>query len=290
MKKLLVFSFLLFMTSLQAQVRFTAGVGMGTVLESTSTVSTEFTGISHTVLNDSLMIKQFSTRQFTTMLTYIPQLEYSLFGDVDFRLSKRLEISTGLGFSFYSIDIERSSSAKFLKSEVLDTVPYERLLVSNSGCDSTVFIQIGGDVIKRDFRLLDLHIPLSIKYELFDGLKVNLGARLSTPVYSWQKGAKYRQEVKLEDGKAICFQSTVRNVDHSGDGIQQIRMSMIGGLHYRIFDNLEVNVLVAKSLSNVFNNDNNFNTKGVFKPLQIRLGASLLLGEYQSNKKNSTIE
>ncbi len=288
MKKLCFIALLFLVSTSQAQVRFSVGAGVGRVLESTSSASYEFAGVSYTILIDSMAEKHFFEERNTSKFSFTPKLQYSIFGGADFRLTRRMELSTGLGFSFFNFAIDRSYSSKLLSSKIIDTVPSTeiQLQILNLGCDSTVVLSSGGAPVNNNFGLLDLHIPISLKYELFDGFKVDLGARISTPIYTRQHGFKYERTKKLENGMVICTSSTQGYNDHSGYGFRQIRLSVIGGIHYRIQENLEVNLLAAKSMHNVFVNEGKYNEARVFKPVQIRLGASLFLGGLHTEKSN----
>ncbi len=286
--KNLFFFVLLFSASVsEAQVRFSVGGAIGSVFEYTNTVSREVTAVSYAPLMDSMVERRFGKNLITQSYTFTPKLEYSIFGGIDFRLSQRLEVSTGLGFSLFYFGIDRSFNQKELESMVLDTIPSDK--ISNrffdSSCDSIVSTQSGGVFINRDLGLLDLQIPISLKYELFDGFKVDLGARLSTPIYTSQNGFKYESSKRVENGKIICTSSTNGYTDHSGDGFRQMRLSVIGGMHYKILENLEVNILAAKSMQSVLVNQGQYNQARVFKPVQIRLGASLFFGGQPTEKK-----
>ncbi len=286
--KILFFFVLLFSASVsEAQVRFSLGAAIGSVFEYTNTGSREVTAVSYVPLMDSMVERRFGKKMITQSYTFTPKLEYSIFGGIDFRLSQRLEVSTGLGFSLFYFGIDRSFNIKELESMVLDTIPSAK--VSNrffdSSCDSIVSTQSGGALINSDLGLLDLQIPISLKYELFDGFKVDLGARLSTPIYTSQNGFKYESSKRVEDGKIICTSSTHGFTDHSGDGFRQMRLSVIGGIHYKILENLEVNILAAKSMHSVFVNQGQYYQARVFKPVQIRLGASLFFGGLPTEKK-----
>ncbi len=275
-------SFLLFLlassVAIAQKVVFSIGGSVGSVMEYTD----QFTQIRESkiygVLPDSMYEVSLAERENTISTTYKSKIQFSLFGAMDFRLSKKLELSTGLGLNLSTFDANRRTSGKILWQKVLDTIPMTTPSFSQYNgidCDSSAFFPTG---LKSgpDFRLLSLQIPVAFKYELFDGFKLKIGAQLATPIFSSKNGFKLKTDKIVENDKTICITTTHDFKDHSGNGLRDLRLSLLGGASYKINSKLEVTLLAGKSIHDVFfsNDDENFLRKGAFKPVSFQLGVA----------------
>ena len=292
MRHLFIYFVLFVLTSnisFAQNVKFSAGVGVGSVPEYEDVYTTPFEGQSYMFISDSLLQVSEVTRVQTVTTTYKSKRQFSVYGTIDFQLGSHFELSTGLGFSFHPFDFKLRQVGRVLTEVIMDTIALDDFLVQRPqvGCDSSVYLPQG--VVKQgrtDFGLLDLQVPLTVKYELFEGFKLNVGGQLNTPIYTGQNGSRTETRRFVEDGKTICLSTPKGYRDHSGKGFRQMRLSILGGVSYRVNDRLEVNGLASKSLQSVFVDvePKAYSQKGDYKPISLRLGVSYLFG--QSKEQN----
>lgn len=278
-----VYSFLLLFfvsnTTFAQKVKFSGGVSVGMVMDYSDSYTNTFKGKSNKYLPDSLVEVSLVTREFHENTTYTSKMQFAVSGGVDFRMSKKLEINTGLTFSYFDFDGKRKQSFKILNEEVIDTIPGSLQPLTQIGCDSSVFLPTG-ERSGPEFGMLSLQIPLAFKYEPFDGFKVILGGQMSTPIFTRQSSYRLNTEKKVENGKVICITTTEEYENHSGNGFQNLRLGILGGASYKIFPKMEVNLLAEKSIGDVFFSERSVLRTGnaPFKPVSLRLGINYLFG------------
>lgn len=291
--KLLILSsffFLLVSSTIYAQkIVYSAGFGIGSMMEYDDQNTKIIESKSYRFLQDSMYEVAVVERETTTSSTYQSMMYFSVYGTMDFRLTKKLELSTGLSFSYGHIEEKKRYASKVLNQKVVDTVmqnPLNQPLQFEIGCDSSVFLPTGINT-GPDYRLLNLQIPLSLKYEIFDGFKINVGAQLITPIFSRQKGLTLKTDKTVENDKTICVTTTHSFNDYSGKGLRDLRLAILSGASYKVTPKLEVNVLIEKSLQDLFYTKNQrFINQGVYKPIGLQLGVKYYFGESKAPAEN----
>lgn len=286
----IILVFVLTSYDLAAQnVRFSMGVGIGSVSNYLGERDEIFEGTSYLPVSDS-MLEVSEVKQAMHITTeYKSKMQFSIFGTVDFRLGRKMELSSGLELSRFAFNSTYRSTGKVLTKVVTDTIPITDLYVfhQNPECDSSVYLPLGGNQGQPEFSLVDLRIPLKLKYELFDGFKVNVGGVLVTPIYSGQKGTKTVTNKHVEGDKTICVSTYESYRDHTGKGFRQMRWSLLGGVSYDINPKLELSLLMEKSMQGVFISPSGNFAKDPFKPVSTRIGLSYYFSASKKIKQSA---
>ena len=285
---ILLFVFTSFDLAAQS-VRFSMGVGIGSVSDYLDERNQIYEGPSYLFLMDSMYEVSEVKQEFHITTQYKSKMQFSIFGSADFRLGRKMEIGTGLGLSRFTFRSTYGQTGTILTKVIKDTLSIEALPVFQQkfGCDSSAYIPPVGYNSRPDYALIDLRIPLLLKYELFSGFKVDLGGQLVTPIYSGQPGSKTVTQRHEEGGKTICVSTHKTYRDHTGKGFRQMRWSLLGGASYRINSKLEVSFLLEKNMQSVFISGTEILDKAAFKPVSARMGLSYYLGASKKIKQSA---
>lgn len=237
-------------------------------------------------ISDSTISVTSSVVNRETTRSYTPKTGAEIILGADFQINEIMRLSTGAGFTYNAFSIQSSSvnlSTMVISTEI-QPGNTTSVNIFSSNCNYTNSISDLAPV-NRDpkFSIIDLTIPLLLSIDAMgDRLDVNLGAFLSTPIYS----SEYREYITVErddtPGSNECTWIRVEEHNRSGNNLRNAKLAASIGLEFRMTDKLSFLLDGRKSMTNLFisedfqsyplSNDN-------YRPVSLSLGIKYRLGK-----------
>ncbi len=242
------------------------------------------------ILNDSMAISQTAIEQSVTSTDYKTSPGFSAGAKLHLDISDRISLGTGLLTEFFSFQGEMKYISSRLVITSTDTIAYKRNIINVYHCDyyENSISDLGPLQNGIKYKMLNLTVPLEVSVKIIPGkLYLDGGVYMQTPLYTFTRQEYYSSSMRIENGKTICKYYIRVEENNSGIRFANIQLGLSGTLGLVITNQIHLNLGIAKTWSNVFDNRSNnlFSTGNfqVFKPMRISAGIQYNFGYFSKN-------
>jgi len=252
------------------------------------TTSETYDGNSGFWLNDTTLVRTYSTYTIDITNDYISNTGYEVNGLFTIKLSDRFSLRTGLGVTFGSYSI---GSVFDIRDEVIlkvDTVYQEKPEIGpgigSSLCDcyenSYADVSLGNNR-RIHQEMINLSMPADLGYDIIPGkLSIRAGMFFQTPLYAAAKREYIDIEMTTMGDTTKCRYVKKTEKNTAATGVSNFQWGVSSWISYKILPQLQLEIGARKHVNDMyvkeeyqfFSNDNNS-----FKPLTFSAGVSYRL-------------
>ena len=247
-----------------------------------------FQGYFSNRLDDTTVIRRYSTFFQTSNTNYYPGDAFEVNGLFTIKLSGRLSLRTGLGLNYGTYTISTSGSDFGSELISIDTI-YSPISTPNPGgggstcdCYENSYSDVSADYDPNTHeQLLNLAMPAELGYDIIpDKLTIRAGAYFHTPLYAGASREDINLEKNIVEEMVKCKWVKVKDKTNALSGVSNFQWGVSAWASYNIIPGLAIEAGVRQQVSDVYVNqeDQFFNfDNNSYKPFSFSVGLSYRL-------------
>lgn len=224
----------------------------------------EFTYWIDESINDSTTLRSTYHQESTNIYNYNPELSYEIGGNVNFKLTKKFRLRTGLGLNLMKFNITRDFGPSSVTLLSTDTIMNPLMPTGTLGgvtCTSFAnnFTDFGVIDDAEYYDIVALRIPIGLSYSfLHSKINIAIGGFMQTPIFNRYRTERLllnRTQDPLNEGQTVCTYERQLEVNNLGEGIRSLNFGYNFSVSYQIEKNLDVQFALLKDVTNTFHDD-----------------------------------